>query len=292
MWEAESPLFQTQWFRNKEWAQLREELLLCSFYLLLFLLLWQNSQQRSVKGGRICFHPWLRRYQHIMVQKGKVSAQSFEKGTITSYCNLLDYEQTLDHRPGLPIICKGNPVAVCNSTSEALCPEGSKTCPNQFHQLRPWADGGGGAFDTQAITLKKFFNSYQKKTHKGQYQAALEPFRGVCFEKLNLPYIHDARRIWKSFLPSVLACLRLSLPFLFPYCLYHLSPSEPQWVEWHPFLYLYLKHVDVILFDLSKYNQRPWDEVTILNYVGGPNSKCFIKDTQEVLERWLSGVCG
>lgn len=47
------------WFRNGEWALLRAELLGCSLSWLLFLVLWQNSWQRSLKGERICFHSWL-----------------------------------------------------------------------------------------------------------------------------------------------------------------------------------------------------------------------------------------
>ena len=62
-------------------------------------MLWKNSQPRSVKGERTCFHSCLGLYQHIMVLKGMVVAKSVEKGTVTSYCHLLDNKQILDQRP-------------------------------------------------------------------------------------------------------------------------------------------------------------------------------------------------
>lgn len=72
-----------------------------------------------------------------MVLKGMVVTKSVEKGTMTSYGNLLDYEQILDQRSGLPLTFKGSLAAVFKSTSWALCPKDSTISPNQFHQLRP-----------------------------------------------------------------------------------------------------------------------------------------------------------
>lgn len=67
-----------------------------------------------------------------------------EKGIVICYCNLLDYEQTLDQRPGLPIPRKESPVAVCKPTSEALCLEGSTTSSQPVPSAKTMKSMGGG----------------------------------------------------------------------------------------------------------------------------------------------------